>query len=124
MWVRKQKSHGNCVEKEQHDKGGAGDGDRLRLPHERGQKKQLGAAHQERRIGEITSHPTRIFPTWLRVGAEQDALVGRRAESGQQSCEHRQYASPLEVESNFRHQAEPRRGGADMRLDRARIPKT
>ena len=79
--VRKQQPQGNYIEHEQHDKGGAEDDGRLRLPRQGGQDKQLGAAHQERRVGEITSQPARVFPTWLSVRAEQDALVGCRGEA-------------------------------------------
>ena len=99
-------------------KGAAEDGGRLRLLHQGGQDKQLGAAHQEGRIGEITSHPARVFPTWLRVRAEQDALISRGAEARQQSHDHREYGSPLEVHPHFGQQAERRRRGQGEREDR------
>src|SRR5215467_11126966 len=97
--VRKQQSQGNQIEQEQHDEGGAEEFSGLRVPHHRRQHKELATAHQERRIGEIASQPARVFPAGLRVGAEQDALVGRGAEGERQCCNHGEYANPLEIET-------------------------
>jgi hypothetical protein len=51
--IRKQQSEGNHIKQKQHDESDAEDAGRLHLPHERGQDEQLGAANQDRRVGDL-----------------------------------------------------------------------
>src|SRR6516162_8107023 len=82
MEIHEQQSQGNQIQHQQHDESSAENGRSLRLLHHCGQDEQFATAHQDGRVCKIASHPTCVFPTCLRVGAEQDTLVGSGAEGG------------------------------------------
>ena len=95
-----------------HAQSGTQNDDRSLLPRQEGHGDHPCAAEQERRVGQIAAQPAGVLPARLRAGAEQDPLVGRRAE-GRQPARRPRPAG----ESTPRPWTRPAAGRAE-RLDR------